>query len=106
MCISDGPPMMVAPLGADHPPGGCPQQPWPVVNDDRPLPATLGGGATTCVELKVDVRRLTSGQVWGQYWNSVLFSASSPRPAAAITRGLSSGLEFTTVHACCGLTDT
>ena len=37
--------MMVAPLGADHPPGGCPQQPWPVVKNDRPLAAMLGGVA-------------------------------------------------------------
>ena len=27
--------VVVAPLGAGDPPGGCPQQPWPVVKDDR-----------------------------------------------------------------------
>ena len=35
------------PLGADHPPGGCPQQPRQVVNNDRPVAATPGKGATT-----------------------------------------------------------
>ena len=48
--MSDGPPMMVAPLGADHPPGGCPHQPWPVVQNDRPLRKCRGKGATTCME--------------------------------------------------------
>ena len=41
---------MGVPLGADHPPGGCPQQPRQVVNNDRPVTATPGKGATTCIE--------------------------------------------------------
>ena len=32
------------PLGADHPPGGCPQQPRQVVNNDRSVAATPGIG--------------------------------------------------------------
>ena len=35
--------VMGAPLGADHPPGGCSQQFQPVVKYDRPLAVALPG---------------------------------------------------------------
>eukprot|EP01044_Picomonas_judraskeda_P032710 COSAG03_NODE_12772_length_531_cov_2.282407_1_plen_39_part_01 len=38
--MNGGLPLMGVPLGADHPPGGCPQQPRQVVNNDRPVTAT------------------------------------------------------------------
>ena len=39
--MNGGLPLMGVPLGADHPPGGCPQQPRQVVRNDRPVTATL-----------------------------------------------------------------
>eukprot|EP01044_Picomonas_judraskeda_P029676 COSAG03_NODE_10373_length_654_cov_29.317117_1_plen_33_part_10 len=33
--MNGGLPLMGVPLGADHPPGGCPQQPRQVVRNDR-----------------------------------------------------------------------
>ena len=42
--MNGGLPPMGVPLGADHPPGGCPQQP-----NDLPVTATPGKGATTCM---------------------------------------------------------
>ena len=47
--MNGGLPLMGVPLGADHPPGGCPQQPRQVVRNDRPVTATPGKGATTCM---------------------------------------------------------
>ena len=47
--MNGGLPLMGVPLGADHPPGGCPQQPRQVVRNDRPVTATLRKGATTCM---------------------------------------------------------
>ena len=35
--MNGGMPLMGVPLGADHPPGGCPQQPRQVVRNDRPV---------------------------------------------------------------------
>ena len=47
--MNGGLPLMGVPLGADHPPGGCPQQPRQVVSNDRP--AELSRFAAGCSSL-------------------------------------------------------
>ena len=55
-----GLPLMGVPLGAAHPPGGCPQLPRQVVRNDRPVTATPGKGAT---KLTVEMIETGVGQV-------------------------------------------
>ena len=56
---------MGVPLGADHPPGGCPQQPRQVVNNDRPVAATPGNGVVGLCSLGVEIPDDTQNKVIG-----------------------------------------
>ena len=84
--INGGLPLMGVPLGADHPPGGCPQQPRQVVRNDRPVTATLRKGATTCMARHVacagEDSRVTVGST-----PTVYHRRPEARGVAAVTPG-------------------
>ena len=86
LCMNGGLPLMGVPLGADHPPGGCPQQPRQVVRNDRPVTATLRKGATTCMARHVacagEDSRVTVGST-----PTVYHRRPEARGVAAVTPG-------------------
>ena len=84
--MNGGLPLMGVPLGADHPPGGCPQQPRQVVNNDRPVTATLRKGATTCMARHVACAGEDSRVIVGST-PTVYHRRPEARGVAAVTPG-------------------
>ena len=84
--MNGGLPLMGVPLGADHPPGGCPQQPRQVVRNDRPVTASLRKGATTCMARHIacagEDSRVTVGST-----PTVYHRRPEARGVAAVTPG-------------------